>query len=154
MDAINKESFPNSHVPNYKRLKHKSRVLFRANVLFKGKEDYGDWCLLNFTEELKDIVQTNVEMILKYETERDRKMDIQIPDCFDSSRQCLNIYLILNSDGVRLIASDSKSIWPVWLGVANLPPVSRSSFKNIVLAALWFGSKKPNWDNIFQVGGD
>ena len=55
----------------------------------------------------------------------------------------------MNSDGVRFVKSTPKQLWPVWIALANLPPVLRCSFWNIVLASLWYGHGKPNWDQIF-----
>ena len=111
----------------------------------------GDVFFLNFVQELQDIVQKNIATILKYDSKRERSSDLKIPTAMSSNQRSINIYLLMNSDGVRLLRSSGKSLWPVWFAVANLPPKLRSSFKNIVLASLWFGFKKPSWNHVFEV---
>ena len=111
----------------------------------------GERYKLNFVAELGSIVQKNVQTIIKYASIRNKKRDLIIPNAIDAAKRILNIFLILNSDGVRIMKSANNSIWPVWFAIANLPPLRRSAFENIVLASLWMGSNKPNWDEVFQV---
>ena len=54
-----------------------------------------------------------------------------------------NLGLMLSTDGVPLFKSSSKDLWPVFLVLLNLPPAIRMNAQNIVLAGLWYGSKKP-----------
>ena len=111
----------------------------------------GERYKLNFVIELGSIVQKNVQTIIKYASIRNTKRDLIIPNANDAAKRILNIFLILNSDGVRIMKSANKSIWPVWFAIANLPPLRRSAFENIVLASLWMNSNKSNWDEVFQV---
>ena len=60
----------------------------------------------------------------------------------------MTISLILNSDGVCFVKSSRLQLWPFWLAIANLPPIKRSTYKNIVLAALWRGTTKPDWEKL------
>ena len=54
------------------------------------------------------------------------------------------IDLVLFTDGVTFIKSSSKkSLWPTWFSIAQLPPRLWMSRKNFVLASLFFGCKKP-----------
>ena len=39
---------------------------------------------------------------------------------------------------------------PVWLALADLPPIVRSKFENIVLCSLWYGKGHLPWDSIFD----
>ena len=56
----------------------------------------------------------------------------------------------MNSDGVRIINSKKRSLWPLWLGILNLTPVLRCMFANINLAKLWLGRGKPDWNVFFS----
>ena len=70
---------------------------------------------------------------------------------FNNTSQQMTVYRLLNSNGVKIFSSNKKSLWPVWLSIANLPPIKRCMFKNIFFANLWFGKGKPSWDMVFQV---
>uniref|UniRef100_A0A6V7IHC1 Transposase domain-containing protein n=1 Tax=Bracon brevicornis TaxID=1563983 RepID=A0A6V7IHC1_9HYME len=59
-----------------------------------------------------------------------------------------NISFMWNSDGVPLFKSSQFSIWPLFLKINELPPKKRNKPPNMLLAGLWFGSKKPD-ANIF-----
>ena len=111
----------------------------------------GEVFLLNFVDELHQIIQRNIKHINDYCMAKTAGSDLTIPQLFDFSSKTLHISLLLNSDGVKLLRSSKKSISRVWLAVANLPPRLRASFENIVLASLWFGNNKPDWDCLFQV---
>lgn len=50
---------------------------------------------------------------------------------------------MLSTDGVPLFKSSLKDLWPVFLVLLNLPPAIRMNAQNIVLAGLWYDSKKP-----------
>ena len=51
---------------------------------------------------------------------------------------------MLFTDGVTFIKSFSKkNLWPIWFSIAQLQPRLRMSPKNIVLASLFVGCKKP-----------
>ena len=84
-------------------------------------------------------------------TTNEKKNDLNLPAFFDLNAKTLEIFIILNSDGVKIMKASSTSIWSVWLAIANLPRLLRSSFENIVFAALWLGNNKPAWDDIFEV---
>ena len=61
------------------------------------------------------------------------------------------IDLILSTDGVTFVSSSvNHQMYPVWLSVAQLPPILRMSKKNIALAALFVGNGKPNWEEIVK----
>ena len=54
-----------------------------------------------------------------------------------------NLELMLSTDGVPLFKSSSVDLLPVFLVILNLPRNMRMNAQNIVLAGLWYGSKKP-----------
>ena len=120
-------------------------------MLSKTKEGNGEWILLDFVSEIRKIVQNNIGSILKYEKERKNTEDLCIPPIRTSGSLQLKVCLLVNSDGVRIIVSKNRSLWPIWLCVANLPPVLRSSFRNLALACLWLGQGKPNWNSLIEV---
>ena len=61
----------------------------------------------------------------------------------------LVINLVLFSDGVNIKKSTlKKEVWPIWIQIADLPPRIRMARKIIVLAALYFGNRHPDWKEI------
>ncbi|KAK3908358.1 Titin [Frankliniella fusca] len=54
------------------------------------------------------------------------------------------ISLTGNTDGTPLFKSSKYSIWPFFASINELPPAMR--MKNLLLAGLWFGNKKPPMD--------
>ena len=60
------------------------------------------------------------------------------------------VQLVINIDGASVFSSRNLSLWPVWVQLYNLPPNMRSSYKNISLLCLLYGSKKkPNLMRFF-----
>lgn len=53
------------------------------------------------------------------------------------------ITLTLNTDGVQIVKSKSKSLWPIQATVNELPPEERFLSKNILLLGLWYNEKHP-----------
>ena len=67
---------------------------------------------------------------------------------FSIEENIIAIDLMLFTDGVTFMKSSSNRIlWPIWLPLAQLPPRLRKSRKNIVLASLFVGAKKPVFDS-------
>ena len=138
-------------LPSMKTLKKQYHLTNKQCNKMKKPSADREVFLLNFVDELHQIIQRNIKHINDYCMAKTAGSDLTIPQLFDLSSKTLHISLLLNSDGVKILRSSKKSIWPVWLAVANLPPGLRASFVNIVLASLWFGNNKPDWDCLFQV---
>ena len=71
--------------------------------------------------------------------------DIRLPNCAGKV-----IHLILNADGVSPFKSSKFELYPIWLMVANFPASRRVKFKNMMLGALYGGSKKPCYQTFFK----
>ena len=80
-----------------------------------------------------------------------RKIDGSVRDVYDGklykSRGILssgdNISFMFNTDGAPVFKSSKMSIWPIYLVINELPINIRFNKENMILAGLWFGSKKP-----------
>lgn len=57
---------------------------------------------------------------------------------------------MLSTDGVPLFKSSAADLWPVFVMILNLPPNIRMNAQNIVLAGLWYGTKKPPMDLLLK----
>ena len=94
----------------------------------------------------------NISSILKYNAERKAKNQTNdIPNSkltFYNEKNILAIDLILFTDSVTFIKfSSNRILWPILLSLARLPPRLRMSRKNIVLAFLFVGAKKPVFES-------
>ena len=144
-------AFPGSNILSYKTMKRRYALGKKEEAKYMKKCGEGNlWCL-NYMDEIKSIVEENFDVIRKYAVTRSTEDDIRIPNIFENDSATINITLVMNSDGVRIINSGKQSLWPVWLAIANLPPIKRCMFRNIVLARLLFGKGKPCWDELFKV---
>lgn len=56
--------------------------------------------------------------------------------------------VIINTDGISMFKSSRITIWPIYLQLANLPPLLRFRRDNIVTCGLWVGQTKPNMDTL------
>ena len=138
-------------LPSFKTKKkqfHINKLALSAVVKNNGD---GEFIKLNFVEELQTLLKDNINLIYSYDSNHEKHSDLQLPSVFNFATKTIDVFLIMNSDGVRLVKSSSKSLWPVWFAIALFPPLKRSLFENIVLAALWFGNNKPSWDEMFHV---
>ena len=127
----------------------KMKKNFEEEVCFLKKTNSQSICVLNFRFQLRDIIERNLPSILDYSLHRESNpySDFNKDICPPFRREeNATFNLILFSDGVNIKKSTLKrELWPIWIQIADLPPVLRMSRKNIVLAALFAGSKYPSW---------
>ena len=143
-----KTAFPHALIPSFKSLKRRFHLTKDKHEGFLVTCPDGQYWILNFMSEIYEIVNSNKEIIAKYSSTRDEMADLKVKSCFDSEQKIMTISLILNSDGVCFVKSSRLQLWPFWLAIANLPPIKRSTYKNIVLAALLRGTTKPDWEKL------
>ena len=146
-----RKTFPEKNIPSYKSVKRAHGITTAEEKLRSKPCANGKLWRLKFIEELQNVVQNNIKCIEKYSISKQIGKDLRLPTTFNEAKREINVCLIMNSDGVKVVNSNKQSLWPVWLAVANLPPIKRCMFRNIVLARLWFGSGKPAWDVVFEV---
>ena len=146
-----RKTFPEKNFPSYKTIK--KRYTFSKKDEKLQSLDGAKWELwkLDFVSEIKQVVEDNFDEIWSFSASRNNETDLQLPAFFNEELESMRIFLLLNSDGVRIINSNKQSLWPIWFAIAKLPPIKRCMYRNIVLARLWFGRGKPNWDCVFSV---
>lgn len=108
-----------------------------------------NWFLsFSLESQLKDIISNNSACFLKDEIANDLNVlrDIHDGEIYKNKTNIekREITLTLNTDGVQVFKSKSKSLWPVQLIVNNLKPIVRFKTTNILVTALWFHTKHPN----------
>ena len=126
-------TFPESTIPSYKTLKRNYHVVKDNEENFIRISGQGKRWQLDFVSELRNIVVLNILETFSFSLTRDINTDLKIRDPFNHEMQTMTIQLLLNSDGMDAFKSNAKSLWPVWLAIADLPPVKRFMFKNITL---------------------
>lgn len=55
-----------------------------------------------------------------------------------------DIWLTINTDGVKVYRTSKKDTWPVWAINASLPPNERYKLSNLMLLGIYFGEDKPS----------
>lgn len=97
--------------------------------------------------------------LLRYRYKRKKQHEENIEGLYDAmayKELCLpgeflsdpnNISLSWNTDGVSPFKSaGNKEIWPIYLFINELPPHVRYLPENVILAAIWYGEGKPNFN--------
>ena len=110
-----------------------------------------NFCILKFGFLLKEIVSRNIKSILKYESRNvNDYSDYPVSKLTKSSRSDeFNLDLVLSTDGATFVnSSPDHQMYPIWLGILQLPPKLRMAKKNIALAGLFLGKGKPMWHKI------
>ena len=123
-------AFPNFKVPAFKTLKRRNLLRMENHILKEKKRANGEWHVFNFQSELQEILRRNFLHIEKYENEKKEGSDLILPRALSGDNRKLTVFLVLNTDGVKIIKSKNNSLWPIWCAVTNLPPILRSSFNN------------------------
>lgn len=67
---------------------------------------------------------------------------------FFSNKEHLGV--ILNTDGVPLFKSSQSTMWPVYLEIANFPPLIRFRFDNAITCGVWVGRSKPDMNILLK----
>lgn len=106
-------------------------------------------------QQIVSLIDANFEQVEQFCDSM--KTSANITDVYDSDhiknlkKRNENIYsLTLNTDGVAIINSNTSSLWPVLITCNFLPPQIRFKDENILVAALYFGGKKPNMHELLR----
>ena len=144
-----KTAFPENKIPSFKSLKRDASRNVVSILKTSTSCGEGECISLDFVQDLLVVLKTNFPAISEYSSSRSPLKDVSVPQTFGSNN-IMTISLTMNSDGVRIVNSKKRSLWPLWLSVLNLPPILRCKFVNIVLAKLWLGQGKPDWEIFFS----
>lgn len=137
----------------------------KASIILCSGCDSQLWALqenffvcFNIEVQLKEIVRKYWKQIAQYQ--KDTLQSYEKSDIADITngrilkrildRNIMVLSLTLNTDGVPVFESRKKSLWPIQISLNFLPPALRFQLRNILLAALYFGEKKPKTNMYFQ----
>lgn len=122
--------------------------LGQFKMLNRFKAEY--FIYIPLQQQLKQIVARNFKEIMEYQDNNeiyDTKKSEILHEIQRLNPESILLSLTINSDGVEIENSSSKSVWPI-LGVCNfLPPNIRYNKENILLLALHRAKKKPNMND-------
>lgn len=110
---------------------------------------------INLEEQIYEIINKYFDEIIQYN--EDVKKKVNITDIYNANylknllQDQPNIWALqLNTDGVAIIKSSSSSMWPILLTCNFLPPQLRFKDENIIVAALFFSKRKPDFTEFFR----
>lgn len=98
--------------------------------------------------QLTDILNSYYPSIKEY-----RESDLQYMDFINSSfykKEENTFQICVYTDGVPIFKNPSKSAWPVFASIVELPPSLRESRKSKIIAGVYFGQNSPSSDNLFE----
>ena len=149
-DLIKREQFihPNSGFPTPFSVKTLIPELSNNYTKSHTCYDNGELICLHFFEHLRSVVEKNHEHILRYSSTREQYKDLNLEPVLEGD--CMRLRLIVNTDGAIVRDSANESAYPVWVALADLPPILRSKYENIVFCSVWYGSGDLPWDDIFK----
>ncbi len=112
-------------------------------------EDLVEIVSLDLTEQLKVLINTNLDLLRKYQDQARTQTtsdpyDIVRADVYQSIlkiEEDFFISVMIHSDGIPLYKSKNCNAWPILGAVLELPPYSRTRADNTLLLALWIGKK-------------
>lgn len=109
--------------------------------------------LFDIRSQLIDSINQNWKHLNFWRTEKNQKILSDFHDGLyykrvkdEMANDRLPFALSLNTDGAKLFNSNFKSLWPIQLVQHPLHPSLRFKKKNIILAGIHFGDKKPDFD--------
>lgn len=123
--------------------------------LFTEKNKY--FVAISLLPQLKKILIDNWDAVINYQMcERDTKfIHDNLCGSISSNLQQnnplnLKLTLLLNTDGVQVFKSTTKSLWPIQIICNFLPPNIRFNQKNIIVSGLCYVENKPDMLSFFE----
>lgn len=151
LDFISAILPPGNKCKSLKKTLIDSPEVVEAYQEHKSSNKDGVFYALRVADQLSEIVRrTSSKLRLNnFEEHQGTIKDLKLPRRVDEPHH-RSLNLIINSDGVPLVKSYNLELWPIWVSIAELPPIQRSSFKNIALLGLWTGRCKPDWSLVWS----
>lgn len=114
----------------------------------KRKDNY--FIYIPIEQQVKHSLKNHLQEVLDFL--KQQRNDGEICDFFDGTifrsaqTKCSDILLpfTLNLDGAKIFSSSTATLWPIQLIQNYLPPNERFKSKNILLAGVYCGQKKPH----------
>ena len=75
---------PNTSIPSFKTLKKRNVLEARRRVVKSEASKEGEWCVLNFVEEIENLLKRNIDVIVKYNENKDASRDL---NCLKPSKK-------------------------------------------------------------------
>lgn len=106
---------------------------------------------LQIESQLRSIIKNNFSEILAFKRKNEEKTDSKIEDVYDGKvvrelwRAKYVYTLTINTDGLIVHNSSRSSLYPILMTCNFLPPNIRFKETNMIIAGLYYNSKKPDF---------
>lgn len=117
------------------------------NALVSNKNKFS---FINLEPKIKSLIQNYSNEISKFQNSKRDFLDIVDGEHYKSLKQDNYLSLIVYTDGIQISKSNGKCFFPVIVGLCELPLIIRDSIKNKIVYGVWFGTKKPKSDILFE----
>ena len=129
-------------LPSGQSFIRRMKTNFDFSVRTLKKTDTSSFCVLNFRNQISEIVRRNLNQILNYANFRKQNQGADLSEknapivkIDESGAFILN--LLLSTDGVNIKKSTfKKEVWSIWLQIGDLPPKLRMSKSNIFFGCI------------------
>lgn len=114
---------------------------------------------IGITNQLKGIIKKYWSEILGYMNSQKNRQENIIKDISDGyvvkvlnekNKNTYNLSILMNTDGVNIFESNTKSLWPIQFYLNFLPPSIRFNSSNIIVGGLFIGDSKPEVKIFFE----
>lgn len=141
--------------PNYiTSIKSEVKCMFCEVVVKCSESDY--FMTVPLEQQIEQMIDAHLENILAYNTSVLASIDITDLHNAKIYKNAQKAYpssvilpLIVNTDGIKVFKSSSKSLWLIQMYQGYLPPSIRFIQNNVLILAAHFGEKKPRMMDFF-----
>lgn len=105
---------------------------------------------ISFKPKITTLIQHYGKQIIEYQNSSRNYMDLIDGIHYKSLKERNYLTLMAYTDGIQLSKSNGNCFYPVIIGICELPQTIRDSIKNKIVFGVWYGSKKPSSDILFE----
>jgi hypothetical protein len=109
---------------------------------------YDTFHYVDIKNQLEEILSSYWTYIENYKKSEIKNLDFINSSFYKEKPNTIHLYLC--TDGVPVFKQPSRSAYPVYLNIIELPPFLRETKRTKLIAGVWFGTNQPTSDILFS----
>jgi hypothetical protein len=109
---------------------------------------YDTFHYVDIKTQIEEILNSYWKYIEEYKNSEIKNLDFINSSFYKAKSDTIHLYLC--SDGVPVFKHPSRSAYPVYLNIVELPPFLRETKRTKIIAGVWFGTNQPTSDILFS----